>query len=502
MNTEIINLQYQAEEVMLDKFHAGNYTIENPLIVMDPYKLNPLSAYICFRTEDKTAITVNVRGRKKRSDIVQSFPMNKEHILPIYGLYLNQKTRVEISYYQGKSIIHELEVKDVDFDEDLILDFEADPLVLENQLLIYSTPTTFFKYHLPVGIDCLGDIRWLLTTPFNWDFRMLKNGHIMVGSGDTLLKPYHVSGLYEIDWMGKIHTFYQLDSLYHHDFLEIGDNELLVLTNSPDFEHVEDELAVFNRDTGKITKRFNYTEIFDPKRIRKSGSWSEHDWCHNNSVWYDKYTNSLTLSGRHMDTIFNVDYDTFELNWILSDPKGWDQEYVDKYFLKPIGYNFEYTYGQHAVSFNSKGDLLCFDNHYKGKKHPDYVVPEKSYSRGVRFKINTEEKTIQTEWTFGKDLGTLVYSPYISFVESYHDEHNLIHFGGISLENGKASHFHGPSGHERDIDMESETFEFAYGRQLLRIRLKGNYYRARKINYLLDDYQFKHKTAKLVKVQN
>ena len=31
----------------------------------------------------------------------------------------------------------------------------------------------------------------------------------------------------------------------------------------------------------------------------KSENWIEYDWFHNNSVWYDKGTNSITLSGRH-----------------------------------------------------------------------------------------------------------------------------------------------------------------------------------------------------------
>ena len=39
----------------------------------------------------------------------------------------------------------------------------------------------------------------------------------------------------------------------------------------------------------------------------------DYDWFHNNSVWYDKDTNSITLSGRHQDAVINIDYDTGEL---------------------------------------------------------------------------------------------------------------------------------------------------------------------------------------------
>lgn len=502
MSTQLLHEQFNFEETMLKDFEKGNYTIENPMIVKDPYNLNPLSAYFLFKTEKEVAITVNVKGKKKIADVKQTFPQNTVHILPIIGLHLNGLTTVEVSIYQGKTYTHVVETQGIEFDETIVIDFEANPLILENKLLIYSTPTTFFKYHLPFGLDCLGEVRWLLSKPFNWDFRQLQNGRIMVGTGDMIEHPYYVSGLYEIDWMAKIHVFYEIDTFYHHDFIEMNDNELLVLTDQKDVATTEDALVVFNRQTGEVVKRWNYQDFIDPTKTRQSGSWSERDWAHNNAVWYDKYSNSITLSCRHMDTILNVDYETSKLKWILSDPKGWDQEYVDQYFLKPQGYNFEYTYGQHAVAFNEHGEMYLFDNHYKGKKHPEYVKPKDSFSRGVRFKINPEDRTVETTWQFGKDLGTHVYSPYISFVDYFTDDHNLIHFGGTGFENGVASEYHGPKGHERDVDMESQTFEIAYGRQLLHAHVKGNYYRARKLLFKHTDYQFNHYLAKHVHIKD
>ena len=150
---------------------------------------------------------------------------------------------------------------------------------------------------------------------------------------------------------------------------------------------------------------------------------------------------------------------------------------------------------------DNKGDIICFDNHYKGKRHPDYVEPKYTYSRGVRFKINLDAREIEMVWNYGKDLGTIVYSPYISFVEKFHDKHNLVHFGGITLdENGEISNYHGPKANERNLDMESETIEIAYGREVLHTRLKGNYYRARKMKFSMEDYVFENKKAIIVSV--
>ena len=48
------------------------------------------------------------------------------------------------------------------------------------------------------------------------------------------------------------------------------------------------------------------------------------------SVWYDKPTNSITMSGRHQDAVINFNYETGKLNWILGDPEGWGEEWQRK----------------------------------------------------------------------------------------------------------------------------------------------------------------------------
>ena len=60
----IIDRQYKAEQEMLAEFEAGNYTLENPLVKYNVYGINPLSAVVCFKTEEEVAITVTVLGKK------------------------------------------------------------------------------------------------------------------------------------------------------------------------------------------------------------------------------------------------------------------------------------------------------------------------------------------------------------------------------------------------------------------------------------------------------
>lgn len=104
---------------------------------------------------------------------------------------------------------------------------------------------------------------------------------------------------------------------------------------------VEDTLVLLDKETGAILRKWDYKDVLPQYPTAGSGSQDEIDWFHNNAVWYDKRTNSLTLSGRHQDAVINTDYELDEngkckLNWILGDPEGWPED-MQKYFFKPVG---------------------------------------------------------------------------------------------------------------------------------------------------------------------
>mgnify|MGYP000087423231 FL=1 len=119
----------------------------------------------------------------------------------------------------------------------------------------------------------------------------------------------------------------------------------------------------------------------------------------------------------------NIDYETGELNWIIGDPEGWPEE-MQKYFFKPVGNNFGWQYEQHACVITPDGDVMCFDNHHYGSKNKEnYLAAKDNYSRGVRYKINTDDMTIEQVWQYGKDRGAEFFSPYICNVEYYNEGH-------------------------------------------------------------------------------
>jgi arylsulfate sulfotransferase len=272
---------------------------------------------------------------------------------------------------------------------------------------------------------------------------------------------------------------------YHHDQWEMEDGNILALTQDFTTDTVEDMIALLDRETGEVLRTWDFKE-FLPQDVAGSGSQDAHDWFHNNALWYDKTNNSITISGRHQDAVVNFDYDTSKLNWIIGDPEGWPKEMVDKYFFTPVGdvANFDWQYEQHACVVCPDGDIMCFDNgQYRAKVKEKYIPNHENFSRGVRYRIDTDKMEIEQVWQYGKERGQEFFSPYICNVEYYDEGHYLIHSGGISSEKGLASKglgaFLDPA--DPDVDIRSITVEEKNGVVMYEMEVEGNFYRAERL---------------------
>ena len=478
----LIPRQAKAEKEMLEEFENGHFTIVNPLVKYNAYFINPLSAVVLFKTDEEVAVTVRVLGKTKGATIAHTFPKSKTHILPILGLYSDYENTIEIEAYRGHKTTLKINVPDIFDGKEVIEYMETTPQYLEDNIMIVSPAGE----DLSTGFDFNGDPRWHLSIPCVFDLKRLRNGNLIIGTDRLIQMPYYMSGLYEMSMVGKIYKEYRVPGAYHHDEFELPDGNLLSLTEDLRSDTVEDMCVMIDRETGEILKTWDYKKFLNPSD-GKSGSWTDHDWFHNNAVWYDEKTHSLTFSGRHIDAIVNIDFDSGELNWIIGDPEGWPEE-MQKYFFKPIGNNFEWQYEQHACLITPDGDVMCFDNHHYGSKNAEkFAEAKNSYSRGVRYHINTDDMTIEQVWQYGKDRGAEFFSPYICNVEYYNDGHYLVHSGGIAYDKaGNPSEALGAFAVQAGGTLKSITVEVCNNVKMLELKVPGNYYRAEKLKLYHD----------------
>lgn len=474
----------QQQSEIEKEFKTEGYTFENPDVKLNPYGNSPLTALILFESEEEIVPVITVKGKDENSTFTHTFKKGKKHMLPVYGLYPDTENEVVLS--DGKNT-KTLKIKTDKLPDNFILPTEvkADKEKLGNELYFFTPSSVGYT----CAYDVNGDVRWYVTNYGLWKIDRLRNGHIMLSSERLINNPYYMTGLYEMDLLGKVYTEFSLKGGYHHDYYEMENGNLLVASdefNNPDGT-VEDVIVELDRKTGEIVKTFDLKNVLN-MNDGKSENWVDFDWFHNNSVWYDSKTNSITLSGRHKDAVINIDYESGELNWIIGDPTNWNAEY-QKYFFTPVGEDFEWQWSQHAAMITPEGYVFVLDNgNNKSKIKEDYVSAENSYTRGVMYKIDTENMTIEQIWEYGKERGSEFYSPYISDVDYLDKNHYIVHSGGIVYVDGKNSNK--PAGFSKNAILVSDTVELINDEIVFEIKLPTNNYRVEKMALYTDSENF------------
>lgn len=84
--------QLKMDEKIEDILNNGDYTLDNPCVLVNPYSISPLSALIIFNTKNDTRINVSINDEK-----VTTVKEAKQHIIPIYGLYANANNIVKLT---------------------------------------------------------------------------------------------------------------------------------------------------------------------------------------------------------------------------------------------------------------------------------------------------------------------------------------------------------------------------------------------------------------------
>lgn len=486
---EIVTSMIESQEELEKEFKTKGYTIDNPNIILNPYGNSPLTAIILFETNTKVSPTITIKGKDNLSTFTHTFKSNKKHYLSVYGLYADYDNEIVIEYTEGdKTISKTVTIKTDKLPDNMVLPTSvyADKDNLSNELYFYTPSSSGYT----CAYDVNGDVRWYLTNYALWKIDRLENGHLLVSTERLVNSPYYMTGLYEIDLLGKIYTEYSLEGGYHHDYYEMENGNLLIASNDFNNEDgtVEDYIVELDRLTGNVVKTFDLKDILN-MRDGQSENWTSYDWFHNNSVWYDKNTNSITLSGRHQDAVINIDYSTGKLNWIIGDPTNWSDEY-QKYFFTPVGEGeFEWQWSQHAAMITPEGYVFILDNgNNKSKIESEYVDASNSYTRGVMYKIDTQNMTIEQIWEYGKERGSEFYSPYISDVDYIAKNHYIVHSGGIVYVDGVNSNQ--PAGLSTgNTTLLSDTVELLNDKVIFELILPTNNYRVEKMNLYTENEQ-------------
>ncbi|MGL5021019.1 MAG: aryl-sulfate sulfotransferase, partial [Mycoplasmatales bacterium] len=336
----LITRQFKISEEIEKEYNVGKYTPASPYIKLNPFEVCPLSALIKFSTYKPCSIIINIAN-----DIKKHFEYHKmEHELPIIGLFSDEVNKVEITckYVDGT---------EEKFEHDIL----TDPLPSEYPMINVVVNRKEEMYpgmilmslgksdgvrtskHLYSIIDENVKIRWLYTGVACHVFSKLKNGNLIIDApiASGICGAYTAAGFVEMDFLGKIINFFEIENGLHHDVIELPNGNFLAITQRENTK--QDLLVEINRRSKKIIKEWDFREMLDFERktvIDKISVNHSLDWLHLNSLVYEEKSNCIIASSRNQSCVVKFNKDTSQIKWIFAPPYNWKEDY-QKYLLNP-----------------------------------------------------------------------------------------------------------------------------------------------------------------------
>lgn len=418
--TDMIADQEKTDADLLAEFQTGNYTFDNPLIVVDPYHCAPLTAMILFKTDQPVRITIHIQGKTEAQNLDYDFSgFATDHQLPVFGLYGDTLNKVTITTtdQEGQSTQRTFD-----------LQTESIPEILKTNLYItyqsglpMSPGFTFtfgngYNNFLKTALDAAGDYRWVLNTEANL-FADYQNGKsILFTLGN--LQGYML--FVEMNYLGKILSVYYSPYGCHHDVL-VMDQKILVTGSNNAPNTIDDFIYSIDKATGLMSQSLDYKTMLERTR-QVNTQYTNQDWLHMNSIV--EYQGDVIVSNNFQSSVIRNDWEG-NIKWILSEPTGYTSKYLP-YLLMPIGKDFLYPFNQHAAEVlpDTDGnpdtlDILLFDNgtsrygldaELQRKIKANEITAPALFSRIVVYRINEKDMTVQQLWQYGKERPELFAS--------------------------------------------------------------------------------------------
>lgn len=245
------NTKVKTEESIIDRqneiqkdFKIYGYTLENPNLIINPYDISPLTALIIFETEKEEEVTLIIKG-KNAEDITNTFEKNTKHYIPVYGLYPDYENKIIIQTKDNKK---ELTIK-TDKLPDIFPEIEKN----NNEGFLFITSDT-----IPYAIDNNNEVRWYLTKNYKGNIDVNNNNNLILSS-DRYTEDNYYTGLIEIDYLGKIHKEYQLDTGYCGNY-KLTNDSIIIQSN---------KIIELDLQTGTILDGDKDKDVLDKENNKK-----------------------------------------------------------------------------------------------------------------------------------------------------------------------------------------------------------------------------------------
>lgn len=359
---------------LLQLTQEGNYTLESPLAILNPFGTGSNGLYLYFGTNSPTKVqyTVSVEDESipdytawANNAGEDGFSRVQEFLL--IGLVPGEENTVTLTAYnrqgaQTQSASFTIDMPEPTSGYDVTLETVEGDSAQELSNGLYYAMGIGGQYGYTFFYDNDGVMRYEMVLEGYHSDRFLWDGD---GSLITCVGSTKVARL---NRFGQVTQVYDLGTYeLHHDINWGPEGTILALATDLEGETVEDQVLQIDLESGEVTHIVDFTQVFqsyfditrpvqatDPFGLWSEGEW---DWLHLNSLQYDESDNSIIVSSRETSTIIKCALgEEPQIVWMAGNPDFWEGTDFAQYSLEAQG-DFSYQYGQHDVELMSSEEI-------------------------------------------------------------------------------------------------------------------------------------------------
>lgn len=450
----IYTAEYQSsiDNEIEEKKSEKTYTINDPLIIANPYGTNTTGLYVFFTTDSPTELsyTVSTDGYEDFSQTASDgFSTEHEHQL--------------VGMIAGKTNTISLTATDEDGNTagTFTLEYTAPDLLGDSDNTQLKVTSGESSAELSDGLyTMLGNrtgenneqVDFILVYDNNGTLRSeipiksYRSCRLLFDSG-TMYYSTSSGEIAGLDSTGQITSFYDTGNYkLHHDYIFGNNNDFLVLATDTSSNTVEDRIISIDRESGEITELIDLADLFKNYFDSLDHEEDDFDWMHINSLCLVG-DDTLIISSRETSSIIKISgiYSQPTVNYIISSENFWEDTGYEDLLLKQSG-DFTLQAGQHCVDYVTSDDLeegqyylTMYNNNNATISTRDYDYGEDENYDGT-YSGTKGDSSYYYQYLVDENAGTfeltdkveVTYSGYVSSVQQVGD--NLLVDRGSEFE--------------------------------------------------------------------
>lgn len=299
LQPHLVTTQKQVVAEVERRLKTTPSTVEEPLILADPFGMSPLTALICFQTTIEDQFVVTVQGKTAHSDLSYASQEATAHRIPVIGLYAGAETVVQLRNRAGETWKYILQAPPLP---------ETVPTYTVADAGTYNALVMFLPAddrHLPCAFDADGNCRWFLDRPLAHRIHLDREGFLLCGAPPSLAPPYSPTALWQLDLLGHIRKEFRFPGGACCDFLQLPERDIVTIGQDVVSGTVADHVHWIAHQDGAVKRSLALRDVLPdlPGTPAQSGT----DWFQARSLQYHDEAHSVTVCGVAQNIIVNMD---------------------------------------------------------------------------------------------------------------------------------------------------------------------------------------------------